>query len=272
MKKSAALKVGIVRSRFNEALTARLLAAARKELRAWRISDSRITVIEVPGAVEIPWALQLLAEEKRYDFLVALGAVIRGETAHFDYVLKIATEGIARVMLDYRIPVGFGVLTLFDLSQAEKRIAIAPNAVRAGLELALLKKERAALGAETHTIHGMVAKGKGLASALGFPTINIAYDDVLMLPPAGIYAGVLRYKGRNYQGAISLGPAGARLNPKLEIHCFKTVPLKENTKNVSCIFHIWLSDFVPGDIAAMKKKIAEDIKKAKRLFAEKDIS
>lgn len=257
-----------MRSRFNERLTLRLLQAARKELRACGIPDAHITVIEVPGAVEIPWALQMLAEEGRYDFLVALGAVIRGETAHFDYVLKIATEGILRVMLDYQVPVGFGVLTLFNISQAEQRITIAQDAVRAGLELALLKKGRAASSAGAHVIHGTVVKGKGIASALGFPTINIAYDDGSALPSSGIYAGVLLYKEHEYQGVISLGPIGKNSEQKLEIHCFKTMPLTRDTKNVSCIFHLKLSDFVPGNDTKMKKKIAQDVKKAKRFFNE----
>lgn len=256
-----------MRSRFNEAITERLLQAARKELRACAIPDSQITVIEVPGAVEIPWALQLLAEEGRYDFLVVLGAVIRGETAHFDYVAKIATEGILKVMLDYRIPVGFGVLTLFDLSQAEKRIAIAQSAVRAGLELALLKKARAGLAATTRTIQGTVVSGEGRASALGFPTINICYDETSALPPNGVYAGVLSYKGREYQGAISLGPAGRGTHPKLEIHCFKTVPLTSDAEKVSCIIYARVSDFVKSGTVNMRKKIAEDVKKTKRFFA-----
>jgi 6,7-dimethyl-8-ribityllumazine synthase len=265
-KKTALLYVGIVRSRFNEALTLRLLETARRELHARGIADARITVIEVPGAVEIPWALQLLAEEGRYDFLVALGAVIRGKTAHFDYVVKIATEGIGRVTLDYRIPVGFGVLTLFDVSQAQERIGIAQSAARAGLELALIKKERADFSAPARTIHGMIVRGEGRASKLGFPTINIAYDESSPLPPNGVYAGVLYYNGRQYPGAISLGPDGKSSRPKLEIHCFKTIPLKENTKDASCVFHSRVNDFLPCNATDMKKKIADDVKKAKRFF------
>lgn len=261
------MKVGIVRSRFNEALTERLLRAARKELRASGVPDARVTVIEVPGAIEIPWALQSLAEKGRYDFLVALGAVIRGETAHFDYVLKIAAEGILRVMLDHRIPVGFGVLTLFDLSQAEKRIGIAESAVRAGLELALLKEERGRFSLGARTIRGTVAKGEGRAFLLGFPTINIDYDDPSALPPSGIYAGVLRYKGHDYPGAVSLGRIGT--GPlKLEIHCFTTVPLTSNAEEVSCIIRARVSDFVKSGTVNMRKKIADDVKKAKWFFAE----
>lgn len=255
-----------MRSRFNEALTARLLQAARNELRASGIPDAQVTIIEVPGAVEIPWALTLLAEEGHYDFLVALGAVIRGETAHFDYVVKIATEGILKVMLDYRIPVGFGVLALFDSSQAESRIGIAENAARAGLELALLKEERGRFSSGARTIHGTVAKGEGRAFLLGFPTINIDYDDPSALPPSGIYAGVLRYKEHDYPGAVSLGLIGT--GPlKLEIHCFKTVPLASNTEEVSCIIRARVSDFVKSGAVDMRKKIAEDVKKAKRFFA-----
>ena len=93
----------------------------------------------VPGAVEIPYMLDKLATSKKYDCLVALGVVIRGDTPHFDYICKMASHGILRVSLDYHMPIGFGLLTLANESQAKARIQVAASAVLAALELAKIK-------------------------------------------------------------------------------------------------------------------------------------
>ena len=136
----SSFRVGIVAARFNREITDALLVSAEEELQANGVQKSNIKVVSVPGSVEIPSALQMLAERKDYDCLIALGAVIKGETPHFDYVCKIASEGVLRVMLDYKIPVGFGVITTLNVQQAKERIGSGKSAVRAALELACMKK------------------------------------------------------------------------------------------------------------------------------------
>ncbi|MBI4128243.1 MAG: 6,7-dimethyl-8-ribityllumazine synthase [Parcubacteria group bacterium] len=137
-------KVGVVVSRFNQEITNQLLGNANQALRRYRVKEKNVTVVSVAGSIEIPYALQHLARLKRYDCLVALGCVIRGATAHFDYVCKMVQEGVLRVMLDHHIPIGFGVLTVNTLEQAQARIHVGGEAVAAALELAILeaKKER----------------------------------------------------------------------------------------------------------------------------------
>lgn len=129
-------KVGIVISRFNKDITDQLQEKALKTLQDCNIADNDITLIDVPGAIEIPYALAQLAATKKYDALVALGSVIQGATPHFDYVCTHAQQGTLRVSLDYIIPIGFGVQTVINKKQAEERIHIAGEAVIAALELA----------------------------------------------------------------------------------------------------------------------------------------
>lgn len=132
------MKVGIVAARFNQSITAALAAAALRRLGECRVAKKNITIVWVAGSAEIPYALQKLARAKRYDCLVALGCVVRGETPHFDYVCKMAQEGILRVSLDHNIPVGFGIITANSLGQAETRGHLGAEAVSAALESALL--------------------------------------------------------------------------------------------------------------------------------------
>ena len=115
------LRIGIVVSRFNYGITGRLLAGAGKTLREKGVVTGGIRTVWVPGAFEIPLALQALAGTKRFDALIALGAVIRGDTPHFDYVAKGATDGVLRVSLDCGIPIAFGVLTTDNIRQAMDR-------------------------------------------------------------------------------------------------------------------------------------------------------
>lgn len=138
---AANYKVGIVASQFNREITGKLVKEALNLLRQYFVPETSVTVKKVSGSIEIPVVLQALAKTKRYDCLVALGAIIRGETAHFDYVAKIAAEGVLRIMLDYGIPVGFGVLTVDNLGQAEKRIHVGAEAAEAALQSAKLIKE-----------------------------------------------------------------------------------------------------------------------------------
>lgn len=129
-------KVGVVVSKFNEAITSGLLKSALNTLAEYKISDSNVVVAEVAGSVEIPILLQAMAEQNKYDCLVALGAIIRGETAHFEYVAKFVTEGILRVQLDYKVPIAFGVLTCDTQDQAESRINLGGGYAEAALHSA----------------------------------------------------------------------------------------------------------------------------------------
>ena len=136
---AAGKKVGVVASRFNQEITEGLLAAAKQQLAASGITESDCQFLSVAGAIEIPYALQVLAKSGKFDCLVALGCVIRGETPHFDYVCKMAQEGALRVSLDENIPVGFGVITVNNKEQALARFHVGGEAVAAALELALIE-------------------------------------------------------------------------------------------------------------------------------------
>jgi 6,7-dimethyl-8-ribityllumazine synthase len=133
------LRVGIVVARWNPEITEGLLRNALQTLKNCKIIEKNIKVISVAGSVEIPFALHKIATSKKYNFLVALGCVIKGDTPHFVYVCKMAQEGILKVMIEDNIPVGFGVLTVNNIKQAKKRIHVGGEAVLAALELALLK-------------------------------------------------------------------------------------------------------------------------------------
>ena len=132
-------KACIVVARWNGKITEGLLKNALQALKKCEMSEKNIRVVSVAGSVEIPFALHKLAQSGKYDFLVALGCVIRGETPHFDYVCKMAQEGVLEVMLEDDIPVGFGVLTVNNKKQAQKRIHVGGESALAALELALLK-------------------------------------------------------------------------------------------------------------------------------------
>jgi 6,7-dimethyl-8-ribityllumazine synthase len=114
-------RVAIVVSRFNETITQKLLTGARSCLAERGIDESAIDTVWVPGAFELPLAAATAATSGRYRVIVALGCVIRGETAHFDYVAGEAARGLQTVALTYRIPVGFGVLTTETFEQAVER-------------------------------------------------------------------------------------------------------------------------------------------------------
>ena len=118
---AAGLRFGIIRSRFNEGVTKRLLDGALDALRKGGASDDSIEVVVVPGAFEIPLVAARLARTRRYDALLCLGAVIRGETPHFEYISTAVSQGIARIAYDYGLPVVFGVLTTDTEAQADAR-------------------------------------------------------------------------------------------------------------------------------------------------------
>jgi len=115
------LKFGLVVSRFNEFITAKLLSGARDALARHGVADGDIDVAWVPGSFEIPLVAQRLADAKRYDAIITLGAVIRGGTPHFDYIAAEVTKGVAKVGLDADVPVILGVITADTLEQAIER-------------------------------------------------------------------------------------------------------------------------------------------------------
>ena len=132
-------RVAIVQSRFNPDIGEALLASALRALREAGVTDDRITVVTVPGALEIPLALQRLAQLREYDALVTLGAVIRGDTYHFDIVANESAAGVASVQLEFGVPVGNGILTCDTEAQAHARMAAkGGEAALAALELANL--------------------------------------------------------------------------------------------------------------------------------------
>ena len=139
------LRVGIVWSRFNEELVRQLLTACDKQLVELGVSAENIDVVSVPGALEIPLALQWMAQSGRFDALVALGAVIRGDTYHFEVVANESARGLMDVMLEFGVPVSNGILTTDDEAQAKARLDKGAEAVRVAVEMAKLK---ATLGEE----------------------------------------------------------------------------------------------------------------------------
>jgi len=115
------LKFGVVVSRFNDFITQRLLQGARDALLRHGVSEADIEVAWVPGSFEIPLIAKKLAESKRYDAVICLGAVIRGGTPHFDYVASEVSKGVAKVGLDAGLPVVFGVITADNIEQSIER-------------------------------------------------------------------------------------------------------------------------------------------------------
>lgn len=116
------LRIGIVMSRFNQDVCEGLLSACTAELQRLGVSPEMVRIATVPGALEIPLTLQVMARSNRYDALIALGAVIRGETYHFELVSNEMGTGITRVALDTGMPVANGVLTTEDDDQALSRM------------------------------------------------------------------------------------------------------------------------------------------------------
>jgi 6,7-dimethyl-8-ribityllumazine synthase len=117
------MRVAIVRSAFNEAVVGGLAAGARQALLDAGAADRDLAEIEVPGAFELPLAALIAARSGRFDAVVALGAVIKGETDHYEHVARAATDGLLRASLEAGVPVGFGVLTVAEEGQAVARAA-----------------------------------------------------------------------------------------------------------------------------------------------------
>ena len=128
--------VGIVVSRSNAEITNRLLESALAELEQIGVARDQVMVMAVPGAFELPLGAMALAKTRRYACIVALGCVIRGETARFDYISGEAASGLQLAALETGVPVSFGVLTVDTLEQATARVASGAAAVRTALEMA----------------------------------------------------------------------------------------------------------------------------------------
>nr|WP_315488073.1 6,7-dimethyl-8-ribityllumazine synthase [uncultured Rhodoferax sp.] len=131
------LKVGIVQARFNASVTDALAQACKAELLALGVADKDIDHLTVPGALEVPVALQAMAEKTNYDALVAIGCIIRGETYHFELVANESGAGVTRVSLDYQLPIANAILTTEDMPQAiARQIEKGRDAARVAVEMA----------------------------------------------------------------------------------------------------------------------------------------
>ncbi len=136
------LRVGIVRARFNDALTSKLAQACLAELDRLEVDDTDIRHVTVPGALEIPIALKAMAESGDFDALVALGCIIRGETYHFELVANESGAGVTRVALDHGVPIANAILTVENEAQAWARAEDkGRDAARVAVEMANLLED-----------------------------------------------------------------------------------------------------------------------------------
>ena len=133
------LCIGIVQARFNAGITDALALACKQELRDLGVADKDVHHVTVPGALEVAIALQAMAEKSKYDALIALGCIIRGETYHFELVANESAAGITRIGLDYQIHIANAILTTEDMPQAVARqVEKGRDAARAAVEMANL--------------------------------------------------------------------------------------------------------------------------------------
>ena len=133
------LRIGIVQARFNADITDALAEACLAELAALGVADHHIDHVVVPGALEVPVALQALARRGRYDALIALGCIIRGETYHFELVANESGAAVTRVSLDHHVPIANAILTVENQAQAEARLEEkGRDAARVAVEMANL--------------------------------------------------------------------------------------------------------------------------------------
>ena len=138
------LRIGMVQARFNEGITNALASACRAELAALGVAEQDITHVQVPGALEVPLALQGLAEHADFDALVALGCIIRGETYHFELVANESGAATTRVGLDYHLPIANAILTTENLEQAiARQTEKGRDAARVAVEMARLMAQLA---------------------------------------------------------------------------------------------------------------------------------
>ena len=136
------LRIGIVQARFNAELTTRLAQSCIAELKALGVNERHIRHVTVPGALEVPLALDALAESDDFDALVALGCIIRGETYHFELVANESGAGVTRVSLDHHLPIANAILTVENMAQAEARQSDkGRDAARVAVEMANLLED-----------------------------------------------------------------------------------------------------------------------------------
>lgn len=135
------MHIGIVQSRFNSVVCEGLLGACRAELAKLGVREADVTLASVPGALEIPLALQTMAQSKKFDVLIALGAVIRGDTYHFEIVAEESARGVGEVQLHSGIPIANAILTTDTDQQAEERMSVkGAEAARVAIEMVNLLK------------------------------------------------------------------------------------------------------------------------------------
>ncbi|MDP3957672.1 MAG: 6,7-dimethyl-8-ribityllumazine synthase [bacterium] len=144
-KNASKLKIGIVVSNYYaDTITGKLLLGAQAVLKEWKVSPKNITVVRVPGCFEIPYGCSVLLKRKKFDALITLGCIVKGETEHDRYIASAVSQGIMDLILAYKVPIAFGVLTVNNLAQAEARSTGENNkgkeAAIAALEAAFLKK------------------------------------------------------------------------------------------------------------------------------------
>jgi 6,7-dimethyl-8-ribityllumazine synthase len=138
------LRIGIVRARFNDAVTTTLAEACLAELDRLDVDENDIKQVSVPGALEVPVALKAMAASGEFDALIALGCIIRGETYHFELVANESGAGVSRVALDHQIPVANAILTVEDEAQAWARaVEKGRDAARVAVEMANLMEDLA---------------------------------------------------------------------------------------------------------------------------------
>jgi 6,7-dimethyl-8-ribityllumazine synthase len=136
------LTIGIVQARFNTDITDALAAACKAELLALGVAEKHITLVQVPGALEVPVALLAMAEKLKYDALIALGCIIRGETYHFELVANESGAGVSRVALDYQLPIANAILTTENMAQAlARQTDKGRDAARVAVEMANLLED-----------------------------------------------------------------------------------------------------------------------------------
>ena len=143
---SSGMRFAIVASRFNEFVTSRLLSGAVDALERTGVAEGDVTIVRVPGSFEIPLAAKRLVQTKKYDAVICLGSLIRGETPHFDYLSSEVTKGIGQVSLESGVPVAFGVLTADSVEQAIDRAGMKSGnkgfeAAMSAIEMANLLKQ-----------------------------------------------------------------------------------------------------------------------------------
>ena len=138
----SALHIGIVQARFNPEITNALTQACLAELKVLKVPETHIHHVTVPGALEVPVALQALAQTQRFDALIALGCIIRGETYHFELVANESGAGVTRVSLDHQLPIANAILTVENETQAWARAEEkGRNAARVAVEMANLLED-----------------------------------------------------------------------------------------------------------------------------------